>query len=110
MLTIASYVYTDFVHATDYDAEKSLYASLKFSAVGYGVGAMHRVPGLEWTKVLGGTELKWDDIKMTVAATVVGSGGDFLEQYLSSLNTRVVDNATAGPSAASGKTIVSSDN
>lgn len=106
-LAILSYKHTDFEHATDYTPEQSALAGLVYSASGYGLGEMHRVPGLGWTKGWVGTEVtSWEDWLTTAAVAVVGYGSDKLEQYLANLNVSVVLEATTQSSSAAGKTII----
>lgn len=105
-LTVASYWYTDIEHAVDFYPEDSLLVALASSGIGYGVGEMHRIPWLKWTKGPWGTEFTKTDLKTTLRSLALGYGGDKLEQLLNSWNTDIANDASNRPSGASGKTII----
>jgi len=105
-LAISSYIYLDFAH-TEYDPEESLVAGLKFSALGYGLGHVHQLPGmgrLPFTKNLG-TEIGIRDLAVTAATAGIGWLADTAESALAKKNEDII-NTSHAPPPTSTKTII----
>lgn len=108
-LAILSYKETDFDHATDPDFTPwdSFLVGLKYSAIGYGLGEMNRIPGLGWTKGYVGTEITSISDWLTTAATAaIGYVADKAEAGLKDQNDDIAKQAANRANGGSGKTII----
>lgn len=106
-LAVGTYYYTDFEHAKDFTPEQSLQASLVGSAAGFGIGYIHRIPGLGFMKHFG-TEISAVDLLTAGATLAIGYGADKLEEFLTNRNNAVINEAVGGGGGApgAGKTII----